>query len=139
MAAKEMYDYLSTVAPDNEETLSTPEPQDILTEKGLINQEIHLGDDGSEERIGLSDGAIFYVTLVWSGLEAADSGTILDFYFDAAKGNGRIESFKWAHPTDGHTYVVRFDTDLTRPQKSGGKIHQIKAVKFKVLGRIVDA
>jgi len=138
VAAKEMYDYLSVVAPDNDVTLSTPEPQDVLTEKGLINQEIHLGDDGSEERVGFSTAAIFYVTLVWSALTAADSGTILDFYFDAAKGNGRIESFKWDHPTDGHTYVVRFDSDLSRPQKSGGRIHAIKSVRFKVLGKIAD-
>ena len=138
MAAKEMYDYLSVVAPDNDVTLSTPLPQDVLTEKGLINQEIHLGDDGSEERVGFSTAVIFYVTLVWKALEAADSGTILDFYFDAAKGNGRIESFKWSHPTDGHTYVVRFNCDLARLWKAGGKIHEISSVSFKVLGRIAD-
>ena len=137
MAAKEMYDYLSIVAPDNDVTLSTPTPQKIITEKGLKNQVIHLGDDGSEERINLATASIFYVTLLWNALVEADSGTIMDFYFDAAKGNGRAESFKWAHPTDGHTYVVRFDCDFSRPRKGAG-IHQIKSMKLKVLGRIAD-
>jgi len=137
MAAKEMYDYVSTVTADNDVTLSTPTPQKIITEKGLKNQVIHLGDDGSEERITLADASIFYATLQWDGLIEADAGTIMDFYFDAAKGNGRAESFKWAHPTDGHTYVVRFDCDFSRPRKGAG-IHQIKTMKLKVLGRIAD-
>lgn len=137
MAAKEMYDYVSTVAPDNAVTLSTPCPQKILTERGFMNQVIHLGDDGSEERIALATTVVFFVTLQWDALAAADSGTIMDFYFDAAKGNGRTESFQWDHPTDGHTYVVRFDCDFSRPMKPRF-IHQVKNIRLKVLGRIAD-
>lgn len=137
MAAKEIYDYISTVSPDNDVTLSTPTPENILLEEGTINQVIHLGDDGSEERISLATSKIFYVTLQWDALEAADSGTIMDFYFDAAKGNGRLESFKWDHPTDGHTYVVRFDSSFIRPNKPPF-IHQVKNIRLKILGRIAD-
>ena len=137
MASKELYDYLDVVVPDNDQTLSTPKPQKTLVEKGLLNQEVHVGDDGSEERVGFSTKRIFYVTLQWDFLSEADAGTIMDFYFDAAKGNGRIESFKWAHPTDGHTYVVRFDCDLTR-EIEPGSIHGIKKITFKILGRIAD-
>ena len=137
MASKELYDYLDVAVPDNDQTLSTPTPQKILGEKGSLNQVVHIGDDESEERIGFSTKRIFYVTLQWDFLSEADAGTIMDFYFDAAKGNGRIESFKWAHPTDGHTYVVRFDCDLTR-EIEPGSIHGIKKITFKILGRIAD-
>lgn len=102
-----------------------------------MNQVIHLGDDGSEERIALATTVVFFVTLQWDALAAADSGTIMDFYFDAAKGNGRTESFQWDHPTDGHTYVVRFDCDFSRPMKPRF-IHQVKNIRLKVLGRIAD-
>ena len=73
-----------------------------------------MGDDGSEERVSLSDDSIFYCTLIWTYKNASDAGTIMDFFHDAAKGNGNAESFKWTHPTDGHSYVVRFDGPLDR-------------------------
>lgn len=134
MAAKEMWDYLSTASADSTYTLSTPYPQDILTEKGNINQVIHLGDDGSEERIGLSSSAIFYVDLKWKGLNSSDAGDIMDFYFSTARANGRLNSFIWTHPTDGHSYTARFDCDL--PQTlSPGSIFGISKIRLKILGR----
>ena len=48
------------------------------------------------------------------------------------------ESFKWTHPTDGHTYVVRFDCDLPRSIRIP-EIHGVTNVRLKVLGRIADA
>lgn len=137
MAAKEMYDYLSVVTADNNQTLNVS-PSKVMTEIGTKNQVIHLGDDGSEERVSLSNDSIFYVTLQWDLLSAADSGTLVQFYHDATYGNGIAESFKWTHPTDGHTYVIRFDSDLNRELYLRSWFG-ILNVKFKVLGTIVDA
>lgn len=135
MAAKELYDYLSVVAADNDVTLSVS-PNNVIVEEGSKNQIIHLGDDGSEERISLSDDSIFYVTLVWTFKSASDAGTIMDFYHDAAKGNGNAESFKWSSP-DGHTYTVRFDGPLKRQmKKTNGVIYNFPNVRLKILGKV---
>lgn len=138
MAAKEMYDYVSRVLPSTTwEMSSVPCPQKILTEKGLMNQVIHLGDDGSEERIGLATPSVFYVTLRWDALSPGNSGVIMDFYFNSDRANGRLETFHWTHPTDGHTYVARFDCDFQRPMKPRF-VHQVKSVRLKVLGSKTD-
>ena len=137
MAAKEMYDYISTVSADNNQTLSV-QPSRMITEIGAFKDKIHMGDDGSEERIQLSSTPIFYVTLYWNNRTASDIGTVFDFYFNAAYGNGRTESFKWSHPTDGHTYVVRFESELSRTIINP-EIHGIPSCKLRILGRIADA
>src|SRR5512139_870435 len=138
MAAKEMYDYLSTISADVDVTLSTPNPQRILTEAGSKQQVVHFGDDGSEMVITLSDSWIFLVTLLWESLTSSDAGTILDIYYNASYANRRAKSFKWAHPSDGHTYVVKFAGDLERSIKPAG-LHGVSTVSLKVLGRIADA
>ena len=137
MAAVEMYDYIATVTADNNQTLSV-QPSRMITEIGSFKDKIHMGDDGSEERIQLSSTPIFYVTLYWNNRLAADIGTVFDFYFNAAYGNGRTESFKWSHPKDGHTYVVRFESELSRTILNPN-IHGISYCKLRVLGRIADA
>ena len=137
MAAKEMWDYLSTVGVDSTKagsTLITPYPQSILVETGEYNQVIHLSDDDSEERIGFSSTAVFYVTLKWVGLSEADAGSIMDFQLSTAIGNGKLNSFRWEHPTDGHKYTVRFDSKFSRTIKPGS-IFGISKVKLKILGR----
>ena len=99
---------------------------------------VHPGDDGSEEVITLDSDVVCYVTLRWAVLSAADAGTILDFWLDAAKGNGVAESFKWDHPTDGHTYVVKFRGNVPRTIRPP-EIHAVPQVRLKVLGYIADA
>jgi hypothetical protein len=137
MAAKEMYDYLDVASPDNDVTLSTPTPQGILTEEGELNQVVHAMDDGSDQVVTLATDKIFYVTLQWNALEPADAGTIMDYYFDAAKGNGIAESFKWDHPTDGHTYVVKFHGTWSR-QQMPPDVQKYPRLRLKVIGRIAD-
>jgi len=139
IAAIEMYDYVATVSADNNQTLSVS-PRKVLTEEGSKNQVIHVMDDNSEERIdfGTADISIFHVMLQWTDITASDAGTLMLFWHGAAYGNGCAESFKWTHPTDGHTYVVRFDCDLPRSIRIP-EIHGVTNVKLKVLGRIVDA
>lgn len=137
MANVEIYDYVSTVSADNNQTLAVT-PQNVIIESGKKNVIIHTGDDESESRIILSAVSVFYVTLTWPTKSSSDIGTLLQFYHDAAYGNGRAESFKWTHPTDGHTYVVRFESDVERQIMVSG-LHGIVEVRLKVLGRIVDA
>jgi len=135
MAAKEMYDYLSTITADYDALLGIL-PQGIVTEESRKNQIVHLGVDGSEERISFNTTPIFYITIYWNSLSESDSGVIFDWYNDTVKANGIQRSFKYAYG-DGHTYVVRFDSKITR---SGKLVSQygIKGVKLKVLGRISD-
>lgn len=132
MSSKGMYNYLSVVTPNYNSTLSL-KPQRIVTEMGNMNQVVHLGDDGSEEKISLSDTPIFYVTLEWDAISESDSGTIFDWYFDIAKANGIINSFKWEHAKDSHTYVARFDSDLTRAININGT-YAINSLKLRILG-----
>ncbi|HAR98399.1 MAG TPA: hypothetical protein DCS11_05830 [Syntrophus sp. (in: bacteria)] len=142
MALAEMYDYLPTVSPDADYTLGlTPyaiHPQGVVVEEGRKNQVIHVADDNSEERISFSDDAILRVRFTWETLTAAESGTIVDFYYNPLIGNALQRSFKWKHPDDGHTYVVRWDCDLARARKAYD-VYGILEVVLRVLGRIADA
>lgn len=135
MAAKEIYDYVSTISPDKDVTM-TLQSRNVLTEFGTKNDVIHRGDDESEERIDLSGGdPNIFITANYTSLSESDAGTIMDFWFDAEKGNGKINSFKFDHP-DGHTYVVRFDCNFERVMKP--TVWDVANVRFKVLGRIAD-
>jgi len=135
MSSVEMYDYIATVTADNNQTLSV-QPSRMITETGSFKGAVHEGDDGSEEVISFSATPIFYVTLYWDNRLAADIGTVFGFYFNASYG-GNGKSFKWSHPTDGHTYVVRFDGPLSRTIMNP-EIHGVPSCKLKVKGRIAD-
>jgi len=137
MAAVEIYDYLSTVTADNDVTLSV-DPSGVVTEMGSFNDKILKGDDGSEERVRIgSDTPEIYTTLSWKNRLAADIGTVMDFFYNSSKGNGKLKSFKWSHPTDGHTYVVRFESDFSRTI-TPPELHGVTSCKLRVLGRIAD-
>lgn len=137
MAAKEMYDYLTTIAPDVDVTLAV-DPWEIVPEEGEKRQEVIYGSDGSEEVISQSDNSIFHLALQWKYLSASNAGTIFDIYHDTAKANGLKNSIKWTHPSDGHTYVVKFRGPLKRVWIPG-QLHEISEIKIRVLGRIADA
>ena len=109
MANKEPYDYLSSINPDVDETLII-RAQGSIKEIGTKNQMVHLGDDGSEKRISLDD---------------------------TSKANGIANSFKWQDNVGGHTYVVRFDKDLTR-ERMLSLYHGYGEVNLKLLGVISD-
>ena len=135
MANSEIYDFVSTVTADVDQTL-TLKAQGTLLEDGFKNQMIHLADDNTEERITLTTGSLFYVVFNLNMLDEADAGTIFDLYHDSAKANGMGNSFKWLSP-DGHTYVVRFDGKLPRTRQRAW--NGVSEVRLRVLGRIADA
>lgn len=134
MAAKEMYDYLDTVTPDNNQILTLAARGDVR-ETGFLNQTVFQMDDGSRKVATLATKKQFYLDYPFNALTESDAGTVIDAYFDGGWGNGRAESFKLQF-TDGHTYVVMFDCDMPRTRKLGD-IHQIM-VTFAVIGRIAD-
>jgi len=133
MAVKEMYDYLTATAASSTELFDV-KPQKILTELGRKNQVAHIGDDGSEQRVSFSNTSVFNVVLKWNVISAADAGTIMDYFHSTSLGNGISRSFRWSHPTDGHTYTVRFASDLSQFRQEVA-LYGFKDVTFKVLGR----
>jgi len=136
MAAKTMWDYLTVATPDNDVILDVS-PNKVIVEDGNKNVAIHTGDDGSEERIALSNTSIFYVTLIWTNRNASDAGTIMDYYHDASKGNGMAESFRWLHgsPADTHIYTVRFAGKLSRQVIANPTvIYSYSSVRLRILG-----
>lgn len=140
MASYEMFDFLSKTTADSKALFSTSViPQHILTEVGQKNIVIHTGDDGSEERIALDSKSIFRVRLKWDYLKPGDAGTIVNQYYSTNLGNGMARSWRWAHPTDGHQYTVRFDSPLSRaimPRAGDSSgIHQIAEITLRILGQ----
>jgi len=140
MADKEMYDYLSVVTPDYSATTLSVSPQKIVPETGQKNQILNVGDDGSEEVIDLSDDFLFMTALSFVQ-SSSDIGLVLDFYFDSSKANGIARSFKWAHPKDGHTYVVKFRGPMTRNWEEDlieGGYQSVRQISLKIIGKIAD-
>jgi hypothetical protein len=138
MASIEMYDKLTTIAPDVDVTLSLS-CQGEISEEGGFTQKVHKGDDGSEERVNLgSTVPEFYCTFNYNLLSESDMGTIFDIYFDSTKAFGMIHSFKWSKRSDGHTYVVRFANELFTRSGNAQSRMAAKSIKLRILGRIAD-
>lgn len=126
-----MADYLTTVSPDYSATLSIT-PQGVVSEESSKSGVIHLGVDGSEERIAFGTTPIFFISFSWNILSESDSGTIFDWYNDSAKANGTQRSFKYSYG-DGHIYTVRFANDLSRVGQAMSRLG-VPGVRLKVLG-----
>lgn len=138
MANKEMYDYLSVATPDKDITLNVT-PQHVLIEGVSFDQVIHRSDDGSGRSVSsYADSPVITVKLQWDEIDESDSGTIFDIYTDTAKAFGCANTFKWSHPTDGHTYVVAFAAPLQRSQQPASRF-AISQITLDVVGRIADA
>ena len=134
MAAKEMFDYLAAATADYTLATLSVTPQQVMVEAGTKNQVVHTTDDNSEEYISFSNDSIFYLTMQWEILDESDSGIIFDFFHDTAKGNGITRTFYWEHPTDGHTYVIRFAEALPR-SISHPELYGIQQIKFRIIGK----
>jgi hypothetical protein len=135
-----MYDFLSKTTADCKVRLSTAIiPQHVLTEIGEKNVVLHLGDDGSEERIALDNKSIFRVRLKWDYLLPTDARVITSHYYSTGLANGMSRSWRWHHPTDNHDYTVRFDSPLSRsimPRAGNSSgIHQIAEITLRILGQ----
>lgn len=141
MAAKEMYDYLSTVTPTYSTTTLNIVSSTIIPQTGRKSQILHEFDDGSVSVIGVNDSSYFDITLQWKILSLSDAGTIMDFWHDANKANGMENSFYWAHPSDGHTYVCNFMSEITtnyNAEYPSDKV-SVGSVNMRVIGRKADS
>ena len=134
MAAKELYDYLSTIASDVNVTLSVKCQVDLI-EIWHKDQVIHRAVDGTTERKGFSEDTVATIKIRFDVLSESDAGTILDIYHDSAKANAFENSFKFSHP-DGHTYVVKFNSKLDRQHFITHR--SFPTIDLIVLGRIAD-
>ena len=139
MANKELYDYVSEATPDYSATTLDVPCQVELLEMGEFAQDIHEGDDTSEEVITYSTTPILYVELQWPTNTESTTGTIMDFFLDTAKAYGFSRSFKWDHPTDSHTYVVKFRSRIQRRIKPAStNIYGISTITLKIIGKVLD-
>ena len=93
-------------------------PVESLSESINAEYKIAETEDNDEERVAISE-PFFIVTLDFPHLPKSQIAMLFDFYFDEDKTNGKVNTFKWTHPTDGCTYVVRFDTDLENSFRRG--------------------
>lgn len=133
--AGSMADYLDIAVPDyGTETLSLA-PQDTMPEAASKNQVVHELDDGTREVVSLSDDPQFVVTLQWDVLTSAESDVLMDFWLAPFKANGYARSFKWLHPLDGHVYVARFASDITRTLRSAS-LAGVASLKLRIEGVI---
>jgi len=136
MAAAEMYDYMAVATPDKDVTLTLEGQAGVAPERAHKNDVIHTGVDGSESRIDFSGGVfIWFLAVPYNNLKAANSGTLMDTYFNSATGNGCIYTFKLQY-SDGHTYVVRHAAPWER--KWHGNLYSNTCL-FRVMGKITDA
>jgi len=134
MAAKEMADYLSNATADYTAMELSLVPQHLITEIGGIgHQKIFDADDDNDIVISYEDTPEFFIAMGYRGLSEDDAGLLFDFFFNPDKANGWAKSFYWQHPTDGHIYTARFDSDMKRVVGPTW-VHSITMVRLKVLG-----
>jgi len=113
--AGEIKDYLTAKTADYSTTTLSLKPQDVVVEQFDKAQEVLELDDENIFVITFSSTPKVRVTLKWDQwLTEAESNTLIDFWVDTNKANGRARTFKWTHPTDGNTYVARFLSDISR-------------------------
>jgi len=129
-----MYDYFTgTVTPDYAATTLAAVAHGESYEEAAVNGEVVEGDDGSEEYLVFDDDPVFYYGYKLNALTPSDAGPIFDFFCDKNKANGNFRTFKWTHPTDGHTYTARFVNKLRRGFKPP-EIHSFPSLTIKILG-----
>jgi len=133
MAAAEPYDYIDAASADKDETLNLDARGDVK-EHVFKRQAVHEMDDGADRVVTLAAKWQVFFYIPFSALTESDSGTLLDFYMNTDKGNGKANTFKYVHG-DGHTYVVRFDDDYERLLRLGG-YHTVEGILLKAEGKI---
>lgn len=133
MAAKEMADYLDTVLPDKNVTLTLEGTGGITIESASKRDSIKRSVDGkSETRINFSGTASeWYLLLPYNNCSESIVGTLTDYWHNPDYGNGRTNSFKLTS-SDTHTYVVRFESFFERRWK--GNLYSWPQCIFRVLG-----
>ena len=111
-----MYNYLSDKTADYTTATLSIASQVSLPQTGDKPQVVHELDDGVTV-VGLSSSSYFIVQLQWPYISESDKNTIMSLWHSSSKADGRRRTFYWQHPTDGHTYTVRFMSQLIVDQR----------------------
>lgn len=127
-----MFNYLGSKTADYTTTTLQVSPQVSLPMAGDKSQVMHDLDDGSLSVVGLSSTSFFDVQLQWSYINETDKVTIMDFWHNPLKADGRRRTFYWLHPTDGHTYTAQFTSPLIVEQRPGTM--GIQTITLRVTG-----
>ena len=126
-----MADYLTYKTPDYDGFFPDI-PVSSLSESVVILTNVIETDSGSEERVGLSL-PYFKVTLNLPKLKKDQLDSLVDFYTNQNRANGKLNSFKWTHPIDNCVYVVRFESDLNDTIRHGLFTDEF-SIELRVLG-----
>lgn len=134
-----MYNHLSAVTPDYNYTLDIKAGSKALRDRAQAGyQTMRRFDDGTDETVSFLNVPQYYVSVDSTVLTVANAAVVFDLFSDPAKANRMARSFKLAHK-DGHTYVVKFASDIERQwQADQGQLHPMGDILFRVIGRIND-
>lgn len=120
MAGK-MADYLPQKTADYTITQLTISPQRTLVENPNYAQQMNVTDSGIAMPTSLDSDPYYTVQLQWDVLDQSDAETIIDMFADPNKAKGILYTFEWPHPTDGKTYIVRFNGSPKKELSPGTK------------------
>lgn len=105
-------DYLGSKTADYNYTLTIPCTTELpLT--GNKNQIVHEFDDGGVRVAAMSSDSWYDIKIQFDILSKTDADTIFELYNNPNYANGSERTFYWTHPDDGHTYTVRFMSEVT--------------------------
>lgn len=113
MAAKEMYDYLTTDTADYTTVEIDIPLQRSAKEKSKKDQTILKKDTGSPAVVSSSDLYYYECVIEWPNISESDAGTIFDIWNDISKCNYAQRTF-YLHFPDGHIYVARWMGEVER-------------------------
>jgi len=135
MATSTIADFVDVETPDYNVVLAVSAQVEVTEEGGFIEEvfDADSGDDADAQTVRMATDPQFFFTLQFPRKSAADLGTLWDWYFDPAKASGTSRSFKWTHPVDGETYVVKFADRLSRGVRAFDQ--GAGRVRLKVIGK----
>lgn len=128
MALADLY---SNVTPDLPSSSISDLPSNVLQILVHRDQETDTYYGVDETVYNLTTDALCEISIKWNMLTEAEATAILDIYFSDAI--GMMKSFIWVHPTDGYSYVVRFNSKLTHIYHNYAR-SDINTIKLKILG-----
>lgn len=134
MAAYEPYDDagLPTIAADVDQTLTLEARGGAAFHRAHKRVKLYQSVDGkSVTAINFSgDNTIWILVLPFNNLTAANAGTLMQYWVEYGKSS--LYTWKLTY-SDGHTYVVRFMTDLE--EKWLGNLYSHSYV-LRLMGKI---
>ena len=105
--------YLSNVAADYTAVELSLTPTDVMQFLCVKDQKVLYNGSDIFRAIPLNTMVNFEILLSFGNITPDEGGTVMSMWCDSAKANGRENTFYFQHPTDGNTYTVRFNSEIT--------------------------